>query len=106
MLKAYDANIVLAAHDVSDGGIVTALAEMAFAARGSAPLGIELEPSTRWASGIGTAGAYFGEAGAFIVEVENESRFNELTLRNGAKRATRIGKTIRDAALDHREQAL
>jgi phosphoribosylformylglycinamidine synthase subunit PurL len=98
VLAAYDANIVLAAHDVSDGGIMTALCEMAFASRNFAPLGIELEPASRWAPGVGTAGAYFGEAGAFIVEVENESRFNELTLRNGAT-AWRIGKTIRDAAL-------
>ncbi len=98
MLKAFDANVILAAHDVSDGGIVTALAEMAFAARHSAPLGIELEPASRWAPGVGSAGAYFGEAGGFIVEVENESRFNELTLRNGAS-AWRIGTTIRDGAL-------
>jgi phosphoribosylformylglycinamidine synthase subunit PurL len=98
VLAAYESNIVLAAHDVSDGGIVTAIAEMAFASRSFAPLGVKLEPPLRWAPDVGGAGAFFGEAGAFIVEVQNTSRFHELTLRCGAS-AARLGETIRDPAL-------
>ena len=95
ILSAYDANLILAAHDVSDGGMLTALAEMAFAARHVEPLGVRLEPAARWAPGVGTAGAYFGEAGGFIVEVEEAASFDELIVRCGAA-AARIGETIHD----------
>lgn len=99
VLSAFRDNAILAVHDVSDGGIAVALAEMAFGARSFATIGAKIEPLSRWAGGAGGAGAYFGEAGAFIVEVENESRFIELSVRCGAPIA-KLGETTREGVLE------
>ena len=43
LAAAYRENLVLAAHDVSDGGLLVALAKMAFATRDGARIGIEVD---------------------------------------------------------------
>jgi len=73
VLDAIASGIVLSVHDVSDGGIFTAVAEMAFATHGRARIGAELmhhhpePPRLAWCTGPATA--FFGEHGGFILEV-------------------------------------
>ena len=69
VLQAFEADTILSAHDISDGGVLTALAEMAFG-NGSLRFGVRLAPWSDWAKDAGAAGAYFGEAGGFILEVD------------------------------------
>lgn len=59
---------VTAAHDISDGGLLTAAAEMTFAFCAPGTIGVRLELGA-WSSGVGTAGALFGETGGFVVEL-------------------------------------
>jgi phosphoribosylformylglycinamidine (FGAM) synthase-like enzyme len=61
---------VLAAHDISDGGLLVAVAEMAFAAaRAGALLGARIADPARWAPELPAAVALFGEYGGFVLEV-------------------------------------
>lgn len=69
ILQAFEANVILSAHDISDGGLLTTLAEMSFG-DGSLRLGARVAPWSDWAQEAGSAGAYFGEAGGFILEVD------------------------------------
>ncbi len=99
LLAAHDAGLVEAAHDVSDGGLLTALAEMAFPTLGSRPLGARLVSPATFAPGIGPAAAYFGEHGGFVVEVSQPAAFLALADRVGAIALERIGETIDAAAI-------
>nr|MDQ6932615.1 AIR synthase related protein [Candidatus Eremiobacteraeota bacterium] len=76
ILGGFGANVILSAHDISDGGLLTALAEMAFG-DGSLRYGARIEPWSDWAADVGAAGAYFGEAGGFLLEVD-AARTSEL----------------------------
>ncbi|HMD02601.1 MAG TPA: phosphoribosylformylglycinamidine synthase subunit PurL, partial [Candidatus Baltobacteraceae bacterium] len=62
--KALEHDLLLAAHDVSDGGALTAVCEMAFAARPERTLGVEL----RWSD----CGRLFGEFGGYVLEADLE----------------------------------
>jgi phosphoribosylformylglycinamidine synthase len=87
---AYEADAVHAAHDVSDGGLLVAIAEMAFASRG---IGAEIEDSALWASESSNLAAYFGEAQGFVVEVADQAAFERIARESGASYAV-IGRTI------------
>jgi phosphoribosylformylglycinamidine synthase subunit PurL len=71
MLAAADARLLRAAHSVGNGGLATAICEMAFAAgRDGRTVGAQIDDSWQWTHGaVGDLEAYFGEAGGFIVEV-------------------------------------
>ncbi|MBV8152520.1 MAG: phosphoribosylformylglycinamidine synthase subunit PurL [Candidatus Eremiobacteraeota bacterium] len=91
--EGFASNLILSAHDVSDGGLAVAVCEMAFAGG----LGATLEPPENWAGQIGTAGAWFGERSGFAVEVVDQQRFEALAhahgvlvQRVGAVRAERV----------------
>jgi phosphoribosylformylglycinamidine synthase len=89
LLAAYAGDIVLAAHDVSDGGALVALAKMAFATVNNARLGVRLVESAL----DGRAGtAAFGEACGFIVEVTDEASFRKLAVTHGVD-VLRLGET-------------
>ena len=85
LLAAHGDGLVLAAHDISDGGLLVALAEMAFPTLSQAAIGIELdaEPSPIEA---------FAESGGFVVEVTDAAAFEGRCRQFGAA-ATRIGST-------------
>lgn len=90
VLEAYRENLVLGAHDVSDGGLLVALAKMAFATHDDARIGVELAdpgedvpPEVRFA----------GEASGFVVEVTDAGRFAVLAAQQRAH-ARRIGMTL------------
>ncbi len=72
LLTAYAGNLVLGAHDISDGGALVALAKMAFATRDNLRLGLRLDASPL----DGRSGtAAFAEACGFLVEVADEAEF-------------------------------
>jgi phosphoribosylformylglycinamidine synthase len=56
--------MVLAAHDISEGGIATALAEMSF--KNNIGLKVEVPGALSWSKKL------FGETGGFILEVKRE----------------------------------
>lgn len=89
LLAAYAQNLVLAAHDISDGGAIVALAKMAFATRDNARLGIRMAPSALdGREGVGA----FAEACGFIVETTDAEHFATLANEHGAT-ITTLGVT-------------
>ena len=97
LLAAFDRNLVLAAHDISDGGLLTALAEMAIGVerpQRRGPIGVQVTAAQEWAPDCGSAGAWFGEAGGFVIEVErgHEELFAKVMNGHGVP-SHRIGMT-------------
>ncbi|MBC5798783.1 MAG: phosphoribosylformylglycinamidine synthase subunit PurL [Candidatus Eremiobacteraeota bacterium] len=84
LLQAHRDGLVLAAHDVSDGGLLVTLCEMAFYA--GAEVGVLLDVE------LDVHGA-FAESGAFVVETGRPAEFEALCARHGAA-LTRLGMTI------------
>ena len=97
LLAAYAKGVVRAAHDVSDGGLATAVCEMAFGAR-EFGLGAKIAASEQWAPGIAPAGAWFGEAGGFVIEVADALAFETLA-RDFEVPHWRLGTVTGDALL-------
>jgi phosphoribosylformylglycinamidine synthase II len=86
---AYAGNLVLAAHDVSDGGALVALAKMAFATVDDARIGVRLGDSPLdGRSGV----AAFAEACGFLLEVTDAAAFEVLAAENHID-VLRIGET-------------
>jgi len=77
LLPAFRAGLVMAAHDISDGGFAAAAAEMAF----GGSLGADLSPETGYAQdGISQAELLFGESPSrILLEVDKDS---ELAFRS------------------------
>jgi phosphoribosylformylglycinamidine synthase subunit PurL len=89
MRAAFAADLILAAHDISDGGALVALAKMGFATHGYARIGARLDATPL----DGRAGnAAFSEACGFIVEATDAARFTELAAASGVN-ALPIGET-------------
>lgn len=106
--EAFDQGLVLAAHDVSDGGLLVALAEMCFGARPET-IGVDVVSSGAAdcvcqvfaAVGISITGhleTLFGEPGLFVVEVTDEEAFSQI-LRSNECVGVRIGTTVDRNAL-------
>jgi phosphoribosylformylglycinamidine synthase len=87
--EAFLIDVVLAAHDVSDGGVLVALAKMAFATADGARIGVRLVPSALDGSrGV----AAFAEAGGFVLEVTDGEGFAALAADEGIE-VVRLGET-------------
>ncbi len=100
LARAIDAGLVLAAHDISDGGLATAIAEMAFAAvtQLGRTVGARLDDPSAWTGGAaGNLEALFGEAGGFVVEVADAAAFDRACAGMPYVRA--IGTTIAQPAI-------
>jgi len=108
MIDAVDAGLVLAAHDVSMGGMITALAEMTYpttmqnipANRGKVGMKVNLEkchPEPVKGTPLGTTPLLFSETGGFVMEVASEN-LNELQNVFGkyGVKAVAIGETTKD----------
>ncbi len=71
VVDAIDQKFIAASHDVSDGGLLTCVAEMLLGADGAGGIGATLDV-WRLAGGAGTApallGALFGEQGGFVLQ--------------------------------------
>jgi len=94
--KAMEKNIILSAHDISDGGFLTALSEMCFNGNG-AQINIEDIPSE---NGINLIEVFFGENGSrLILEIESskEKEFKEII--NGLP-ICKIGYIIEEPVLE------
>ncbi len=89
LLEAHHHGLILAAHDVSDGGLLTALCEMAFAAENAMGLRLDVPLDMH---------AAFAESGAFVVETDRGDEFEELCARHGAT-ALRLGLTVAEPEL-------
>lgn len=94
---AYAKHVALAAHDISDGGLAITVCEMTFGARRRG-LGVRIDSSTTWANDIGTAGAWFGEAGGFVVEVADINAWETLSRAHGVT-PIRIGEVTDSAQI-------
>jgi phosphoribosylformylglycinamidine synthase len=80
LTAAYERGLVEAAHDVSDGGFLVAVAEMAFAgiALGSV-VGVRLRDTSVWANGVASHFEdYFAEYGGFVIETRDAAAFAAL----------------------------
>ena len=95
LLLAFRAGLVLAAHDVSDGGTLVALAKMAFATHDGARIGIALAAGARDGS---TCDDGFAEAAGLVVEVPDDGRFAALAASMSV-RCERVGTTAADYVL-------
>jgi phosphoribosylformylglycinamidine synthase len=82
LLAAFEANLVLAAHDVSDGGLITALAEMAIDTLATTPIGLRVARVDGW----------FSENGGFAVEAADGSAFEQLAAQFDVS-PLRLGET-------------
>jgi phosphoribosylformylglycinamidine synthase len=80
VIEALETNLVSAAHLVTDGGVLAALAKMAFAS--PAGLGFAIDPAPV-AERMGHDAAWFAEMPAFVVEVEDAEAFALLAARLG-----------------------
>ena len=89
LLAAHASGLVLAAHDVSDGGTLVALAEMAFAA--DLEIGVRLDADL-------TLRAAFGEMGSFIVETSDGAAFERRCRERGAG-VELLGATVAEPVL-------
>jgi phosphoribosylformylglycinamidine synthase len=89
LLAAHERGLVLSAHDVSDGGTLVAIAEMAFAAGCAIGARLDLDLSLLGA---------FGETGSFVIETAHGGDFEALCARHGA-RCERLGETIAEPEL-------
>jgi len=99
LTDATNAGLILSAHDISDGGVATTLAEMSF----KNEIGIEINiachsrdlPAGRQEDGnLRTDKLLFGETGGFVLEVapENVEKITQIFEKRGAE-ISAIGKT-------------
>ena len=89
VLAGFAGGSIAAAHDVSDGGTLVALAKMAFATHVAARIGLTMTASAR--DGIACDDGY-AEATGFLVEVADEERFTALAFARDVV-VERIGTT-------------
>ena len=110
MSDAVPEGFVESAHDISDGGIAVALAEMCFGGRGEGELGCDVDlagtgkgaqardgADKKTENGVSDLKVFqilFSETGGFIVEVtpENCAKFEEICSKNSVKELYKIGK--------------
>jgi phosphoribosylformylglycinamidine synthase len=90
LLVGYRGDLIEAAHDVSDGGTLVAVAKMAFATHDGARIGVALHAGSR--DGV-TRDDAFAEAAGFIVEVPDDGRFAALAAAMGVP-CQRLGTTV------------
>ena len=92
--------LIVACHDVSEGGTLGALAEMSLGPESRGGRGCRVDLSAA-VDAVGWAGAAFGEAGAFLVEVaaEDAPRLRERVAREGGWCAA-LGEVIDEPVLE------
>lgn len=76
MLKAIDQGLVQAAHDISDGGLLIALAEMSFGGRGHCKLSFEVDIQNT--GQLPNSKLLFSETGGFVLETNKPEELQKL----------------------------
>ncbi|MFC1655896.1 phosphoribosylformylglycinamidine synthase subunit PurL [Patescibacteria group bacterium] len=91
---------VLAAHDISDGGLAVCLAEMALGGRAEGKLGVKVDVS-EVGEDLKNYQKLFSETGGFVVEIAADSKdaFLAACERNGVKNVFEIGEIVEDSAI-------
>ncbi|HTW82475.1 MAG TPA: phosphoribosylformylglycinamidine synthase subunit PurL [Candidatus Sulfotelmatobacter sp.] len=80
VIEALETNLISAAHLVTDGGVLAAIAKMAFASHDRLGFAVDPTPVGEW---VAHDVAYFSETPAFIVEVDDAEAFALLAARLG-----------------------
>jgi phosphoribosylformylglycinamidine synthase len=80
VIDALATDVIVSAHLVTDGGVLAALAKMAFAS--SDGLGFQIDPAPL-AERLGHDAAWFAETPAFVVEVVDDEAFARLSAQLG-----------------------
>lgn len=126
MVDAVEAGVVESAHDISEGGIAVALAEMCFGGRADGELGAEVDldgtescidiiSSTGMAGMAATTGMavetakenlknyqkLFTETGGFLLEIKPENciKFEEICGKNGVKEIFKVGEVKENSTI-------
>ena len=95
ILAGFRGDLMFAAHDLSDGGTLVALAKMAFATHAGDRIGVAMQAGER--DGVRGDDA-FAEAAGFLVEVADDGRFVALATAMHVP-IQRVGSTTTDYAL-------
>jgi phosphoribosylformylglycinamidine synthase len=86
---------VIAAHDISDGGLLACVAEMCLGGEGKGRIGASLRSPQSWAPSVPLSAALFGEAGGFVVAVLPAKAFDfERSVAEIGARAVPLGSTV------------
>lgn len=95
IIAAIDGGLVLAAHDISDGGLAIALLEMMAGGRGKGEWGISFDLAALGA--MRADKILFSETGGFVLEVapENAAAFEQVCAAQGIKPIA-FGKTVEE----------
>ena len=104
LVEAYEEGIVLAAHDISDGGAITALCEMAFASLDRLNAGFRIDTAAFPDTHAHDESIFYGEAGGFVVEVTDSDAFARLATRHRVF-APLIARTTDDGTLRYHDLA-
>lgn len=90
LIDAIDAETVLAAHDISDGGLITAILEMFFASEHKLGAELKVDPAQ---FGLTLAEFLFSETGGFVVQVptNKQAKFEQIMSENNAQ-ITNLGQ--------------
>lgn len=94
VIQGVRSGTITAAHDISDGGLLACVAEMCMGGDAAGSIGAHINAVSIWAPDIDVAGALFGEAGGFVVEVpiDRIGAFEAACTASGA-RPIAIGST-------------
>ncbi|MDQ6779537.1 MAG: AIR synthase-related protein, partial [Candidatus Eremiobacteraeota bacterium] len=86
VLRGVASGDIVAAHDISDGGLLACVAEMCIGGDGDGTVGAQLVTPRAWAPGVAMAGALLGERGGFVVAVAapRAAAFLEMARAEGA----------------------
>jgi phosphoribosylformylglycinamidine synthase len=71
MVYAAESGLLSACHDISDGGLLTTVAEMALGNKGDGALGVELDFPE--GAGLSPKAFYFSEEPGFVLEASEEN---------------------------------
>ena len=106
LTDAIEAEVVTAAHDISEGGMAVTLAEMSFGGWGEGRIGAEIDLAKVPQKDLRPDIKLFSETGGFIVEVPagKEEKFLKLCSKNKAK-VSEIGTTTKKSHLIFRNGA-
>lgn len=85
LTDAIQAGLVLASHDISEGGLAVTLAEMCFGGRGDGGIGVEINLARVQDKKLRADKKLFSQTGGFVVEVDKKSapRFLEIFKKAG-----------------------
>jgi len=89
VVQGIDQGLIVAAHDISDGGLAVCLAEMMCGGRGKGKFGLKVDISD---GDLRTDKKLFSETGGFVVEVSDDTAFEKLY----GNLAMKIGQVTED----------